>query len=74
MGFLKDSLTEYAISHYHSMPSSIRGKMMAEGKKKIEREHPFISSFMSEQTKETLVENYFIKKEIERYNKQSSIF
>lgn len=72
MGFLKDAAIDYAISHYHSMPKSVQKKMMDEGKKKIEKDHPIISSFISEKKKEQLVENYFSKKEVERYKKNSS--
>ncbi len=74
MGFLKDAVTEYATSHYHSMPKSVQKKMMDEGKKKIENDHPIISTFISEKKKEQLVENYFTKKEVERYKKNSSFW
>ena len=71
MGIFKDKVKDYAVSHYHTMPKSVQKKMLNEGKKVIEKEHPIISSFMSEKRKEQLVENYFTKKEVERHRKQA---
>ena len=72
MGIFKEMVKDYAVSHYHTMPKSVQKTMLNEGKKVIEKEHPIISNFMSEKTKEKLVENYFTKKEVERYKKQAN--
>lgn len=55
-------LVDYAISHYYEMPKPIQKKMVAEGKKYIEREHPIASMFMSDSTKEKYVKRYFNSK------------
>lgn len=70
MGLLKDSVEDFAFSHYHSMPGPIRDMIMEEGKKKMEAEDPNFCSFISESTKEKIVENYFSKKEMERCQKR----
>lgn len=82
MGLLGDEMkakieakvTDYAISHYHTMPKSVQRKMLYEGKKKIEKEHPVISTFLPESMKEKLVEEYFTKKEVERYKRETSFW
>lgn len=63
----EERIKEYAISHYYEMPKLIQNKMLNEGKKRIESEHPIASLFMSESTKEQCVKHYFITKAVEKY-------
>ena len=59
---LENKIIDYAISHYYEMPKPLQKKMVTEGKKYIEREHPIASMFMSDSTKEKCVKSYFNSK------------
>ena len=67
---IKEKMKDYAMNHYHSMPKSIQRKMIDEGKKQIDKDHPIASCFMSENKKEQLVEQYFTKREVETYQRK----
>ena len=71
---IKAVAEDYAISHYHTMPKGIQRKMLYEGKKIMEKEHPIISTFLPESMKEKLVEEHFTQKEIERYKRGTSFW